>query len=361
MLCKDIEHKLSAYLEDALSPREKGLIEEHLASCPQCSKAIEKLKKTEKLVREMEEVEPPPWFTQKIMSRVREEGKQKESIFRKLFYPLHIKIPIQALTMVIIAVLAVQIYRIGEPEMKAIVAPPAPVFETRKEPAPAAPQKSPEFAPAPSAKGTTVSREGAKKERDMQAPLPPAGSDSALRHEEMRIPHEIEPSAQKSMIVAKKKDSVQDKAEDAMRTALSVKTQEAPKALRAPAPDYKREESVSTADAAREKTVYETAPAAPQVMGAVTGKPVRIGVAVHVKDASAAAGQVETLLRKTGARKIQRQSRDEKEVLTAVINEQRLRELIEKLKSIGEIEEKGLPADIRERGISITIELLSDH
>jgi hypothetical protein len=34
---------------------------------------------------------------------------------------------------------------------------------------------------------------------------------------------------------------------------------------------------------------------------------------------------------------------------------------MEKLKSIGEIEEKGIPADIRGRDISITIELFSDR
>jgi hypothetical protein len=96
-------------------------------------------------------------------------------------------------------------------------------------------------------------------------------------------------------------------------------------------------------------------------MGAVAIKPVRIGVSVHVKDLHDAVREAETQLGKSGARKIQRQSRNEKEVLTAVINDQRLRELMEKLKSIGEIEEKGIPADIRGRDISITIELFSDR
>jgi hypothetical protein len=361
MVCKDIEQKIPAYLEDALSPQEKGIVEEHLALCPQCKKAIEDLKKTGKLVREMEEVEPPPWFTQKIMSRVREEAKQKESIFRKCFYPLHVKIPIQALTMVLIAVLAVQIYRVGEPEMKVLVAPPATVFEARKEPAPAAPQKSPEFSPAPSTKGTTVPREGEKKNRDMQAPSPPAGSDESIRREEMRIRQQAEPSSNKSMIVAKKREPLQDKDKEEMRTAFSAKIQESPKALRAPAPEYKRAESGDYASTAREKRIHEAAPAAPQVLAAVAGKPVRIVVAVHVKDLNDAVRKAEAQLGQSGARKIQRQSHDEKEVLTAVINEQRLREFIEKLKSIGEIEEKGIPADIRGRDVSITIELSSDH
>jgi hypothetical protein len=354
MVCKHIEQKLPAYLEDALPPQEKGLVEEHLASCPQCKKAMENLEKTEKLIREMDEVEPPPWFTQKIMSRVREETQQKESIFRKFFYPLHIKIPIQALATVLIAVLAIQIYRVGEPDMKVIVAPPLTVFEARKEPAPAAPQKSPEFAPAPSAKGKAGPRGGAQKERDMQTPaLPPRSDEGTL--------HEAEHQAQKSMIAAKKKDAAQDRVEEAMRTAPSAKTQEAPKALRAPAPEYTREESLYVADTAREKRRYEAAPAAPQMIGAAAEMPARISVVVHVKDASAAAGEVESFLGTLGARKIQRQSRKGTEVLTAVMPAQNLRELREKLKAIGKTEEKGIPADMREGDLSITIELFSDR
>jgi hypothetical protein len=361
MSCKDIEQKLPAYLEDDLSLQEKGLVEEHLASCQQCKKAMEDLEKTENLIREMEEVEPPPWFTQRIMSHVRGEAQQKESIFRKFFYPLHIKIPIQALATVLIAVLAFQIYRVGEPDMKVVVVPPSTVFEARKEPAPAVPQKSPETAPAPSAREKAISRGGAQKERDMQAPATPPVSDEAPPHQETRIPHEAEPPAQKSMIAAKKKDAAQDRVEEEMHTALSAKTQEAPKAMRAQAPEYKREESLDFAETAREKRRYEATPAAPQMMGAVIEMPARISVAVHVKDVRAAAREVESLLEKSGARKIQRQSREGREVLTAVIGAQNVRELREKLKAIGKTEEKGISVDLRERDVSITIELFSDR
>jgi hypothetical protein len=97
------------------------------------------------------------------------------------------------------------------------------------------------------------------------------------------------------------------------------------------------------------------------MMGAVAEMPARISVVVHVKDARAAAGEVESLLGTLDARKIQRQSREDKEVLTAVMTAQNLRELREKLKAIGKTEEKGIPADMREGDLSITIELFSDR
>jgi hypothetical protein len=357
MSCKDIEHNLPAYLEDDLSSQDKTLVEKHLASCPQCSKAIEHLKKAGKLVREMEEVEPPPWLTQKIMSRVREEAKPKESVFRKLFYPLHIKIPIQALATVLIAVFAFHVYRVGEPDVKVIVAPPAAVFESGKEQPPSAPQKSPDFAPAPSAKAKAVPIEGAKKDRDMLAASLPGGSKETIGKENMRTREEMESSENTFMIRAEKKESPQDKDAEAMQTAASVKQQEAPKALPAPAREYKRSESRDYAGAAKAKREYEAAPAEPQIMGAAVRKMEQINVTVHVTDASASVRDVETLLGKFSARQIQRKSRDDKEILTAVINTRNLRELLRKLKTIGETEEKGIPDDIQERDISITIEL----
>jgi hypothetical protein len=356
MSCNEIEHKLPAYLEDALSPQEKGLVEEHLASCPQCKKAIEDLKRTEKLVREMEEVEPPPWFTQRIMSRVREEAKQETGIFRKLFYPLHIKIPVQALATVLIAVLALQIYRVGEPEMKGFVAPPAAVFEAGKDQAPASAQKPPEVAPAPAAKEKTVLTKVPKKDMDMAASAPGSG-DGKIRKEKYIIREGGEFPADKSIVAQKKRESVQDKTEEAMKPALSSVRQEPPKAIPAPALEYKRAEIGHYAGAAKESRKYEALPAAPQAIGTAVRKPAHIGVTVHVEDAGVAVKEVKNLLGKFGARKIERQSLEGKEVITAELKVQNVKEFMEKLKTIGEMGEKGMPSDIRERDISITIEI----
>ena len=97
MMCSEIENRLPAYLEDLLSPEERKSIAGHLASCPHCSRAFADLKKAEELVHGLGELEPPPFFEERIMSRVREEAGQKQGILRKFFFPLHIKIPIQTL------------------------------------------------------------------------------------------------------------------------------------------------------------------------------------------------------------------------------------------------------------------------
>ena len=132
MTCNEIENRLPAYLEDLLSPEERKSIAGHLASCPRCSRAFADLKKAEELVHGLGEVEPPPFFEQRIMSRVREEAGRKQGILRRLFYPLHIKVPIQALAMLLVAVLAFYVYQTGEPEMKQMAPLPIPLTELGK-------------------------------------------------------------------------------------------------------------------------------------------------------------------------------------------------------------------------------------
>ena len=113
-------------MKELLSPDEERLVLQHLATCRQCSAALEDLKKVAQLVQGLDDVEPPPWFTQKVMSQVREDAERKKrGLIARLFYPLHVKVPIQALASVLIVVLALYVYRSVEPEMEVVQAPSA--------------------------------------------------------------------------------------------------------------------------------------------------------------------------------------------------------------------------------------------
>jgi len=126
--CKDIENDLPLYPDDLLSGPDKEAVEEHLKSCPQCSDALNQLMNAKKLVGNLADVNPPPWFKQNIMARVREESERQHFV-RKWFYPLRIKVPVQIVATVCIAVIAVYVYRSGEERMKAVMpsSAPAPV------------------------------------------------------------------------------------------------------------------------------------------------------------------------------------------------------------------------------------------
>ena len=118
--CARCNEQLSAYIDGIVTAEEKKLIEEHLSMCEHCSLALSELKKTQETLRNLEEVEPPPWFTQKIMNRVRKEAESKKGLLQRLFYPLHIKIPMEALATCLVVILALFIYKNTEPERKAI-------------------------------------------------------------------------------------------------------------------------------------------------------------------------------------------------------------------------------------------------
>ena len=139
MKCGQIQKMLPACQDGILSKTETALVEKHLAACDSCRASFKEYQQARQRVKKLEEVEPPPGFAQKIMARIEQEEEKKGGLLRKLFYPLHIKVPIQAVAMVVVAVLAIQTYRSVEPQKQtappdAITAVPGPKEElARKE------------------------------------------------------------------------------------------------------------------------------------------------------------------------------------------------------------------------------------
>ncbi len=147
----DIRHKLSEYIDETLSPQEKASVEEHFKTCPDCSSAVMELRKTVEHIGKVEEVEPPAWMTQKIMARVRaEEETKKQGLFHRLFFPLHIKLPLETIGVLFIAV---TVYFVAQ--------------ET-KQPFPEAPVQTYSQESSPTAKGTAKEDKAAKPEESLQ-------------------------------------------------------------------------------------------------------------------------------------------------------------------------------------------------
>src|SRR4030042_4881699 len=124
MDCHNVQKMLSSYIEGIISPEESKLIDEHLSACSKCKEALYDLKKTLEYVQNLEDVEPPEWLTQTVMTRIRSETEPRKGILQKLFYPLYIKLPIEAVAVVLIAVTALYIFKTLQPEIKPAKAPP---------------------------------------------------------------------------------------------------------------------------------------------------------------------------------------------------------------------------------------------
>jgi len=327
MECKDIREKLSAYLEGSVSPEESRLIEEHLNSCQECRTSLADLKKAGELVKNLGEVEPPAWLTPKIMSRVRAEEEKKRGIFQKLFYPLHIKVPIEALATVLIAVTAVYVFRAVEPEMKLahLPAPTEPVITKEETAKP--PQEIPKD--SPSSRKKAALKVHTERDSAKVSAVPPGSEKKPIKKEDKSAL----PSHAEKPLTAEKKE-----------TATEI---------------LGKGESIAVPGAAKETGDGKKLAVAPNLKEVAALKLSFTNVLVKVQDVNVAGGKVDDLFRQLGAQKIERESREGKEVLTAELNALKAKQFLEKLKAIGEIKEKGMPLDISEGDIAIRVEIVS--
>ena len=346
MNCKDIEYSLSLYLDNLLSPANKRAIEEHLTSCPQCSKELAQLQQTGKLVDGLGEVEPPPWFKQKIMARVREEA-EKKSLAQKWFYPLRIKIPVQIMATIVIAVLAVYIYRSGDEQMRSVLPPtvPAPVMETKKD------QLSEQATKPSDADKTFVKEKIAAKKyiRDEKIVLQDLPVGSNVLKTRGAIPQENVRAEADDMAEFVKGDAAVDKRE-ANYTALSGKQAQPTKAM-----------SPSNVMLERKKEGYVLGASMKQ--SEAPAKQIIISktvISLSVANANTAVGEVEKILNKYEAKKIVKQTHDGKVFLTAEIKAQKIKDFIAQLKTIGRVEGKNIPADNFESDMPVVIEIVNN-
>lgn len=152
MKCEQVQEKLSEYLDGHLDRDASGLIESHLASCPHCQAEVRALAEAKRMVAGLPAIEPPPGFSQRVMSRVREEA-ERPTLVRRLFFPMRNKIPIHALALLLVGGIAVYLYQTRQPVQPVATksVPAAPELMAKQEQnAPAAPQEKTEsFAPSP--------------------------------------------------------------------------------------------------------------------------------------------------------------------------------------------------------------------
>src|SRR5512139_2972446 len=119
MNCDKIQEQLSDYLDDALAPAEKSVVDDHLRSCPGCRKYLADLDMTVRSIKGLDEIIPPSWLSREIMTRIKAEAESKKrSFLQKLFYPLYIKLPIEAVGIFLVALTALYVFRNMEPELK---------------------------------------------------------------------------------------------------------------------------------------------------------------------------------------------------------------------------------------------------
>lgn len=348
--CSAIENLLPLYEEGILSEAEKRVVEEHLSVCSACQKELARLQRAGQMVHNLPEVEEPPWFKQKIMAQVREEAG-KSSFVRKWFYPLRIKIPVQIMATLVIAVLAVYIYRSGQDEARRILpgAPP-PAVETQTQQIPKqVPQTGKTDLPSAASPENGVSRDAL--EQNKTSPVQPSAGAAARKSEAPadKSPAAYDADASMSRALAVNKDEIRETSPAVQKEAGRPLPQIAER-------EKKPGEQVARMAEKKKESVLMSAPAAPRAMGAAAetqSSPMPRAVAVpeakvfmQVGDPNAAAAEVEKILAGFDAKKMSRRQLDGKTMVTADVSAANWKEMLTKLKTVGLVEEKASPVDI---------------
>jgi hypothetical protein len=299
MECKDIQKRLSAYIEKTVSLQLKTAIDKHLKQCKRCRQDLADLKKTIGYVQQLKEVEPPPWLAQKVMARVRAEAEERPGIIKRLFYPLHIKLPLEAIAVIFVAVGAIYIFKMVQPQMQLAKMP----TETKEAAPAAAPKKE-----APAA----LSRE---------RPAPARAGDQLMYEKRFKA------EQQRSRGKAK----APEREEAAPAAGAAFRDESSRRGLLAPT-------AVSSKKAAESKAK-------------------EVHFLVHVEDLDTASRDIEETLRQMGGKAIQTVPLKDKAVIDAEIDADKVQELSKELNLLGEVQEKGQTAQAGEGAVGIQIEL----
>jgi len=349
MNCRDVENNLPLYEDDVLSGTEKQAVEQHLKSCLKCATAFAQLQKTRVLVEELAEVEPPPWFKQKIMSRVREEAAKK-SLAQKWFYPLRIKIPVQIMATIVIAVFAVYIYRSVNEQTKVVMPPTSPiVMETKKD------LLSEQTTKRSETDKTVVKEkayvpEGEQKEKIVTRDLPAGFNVLKTRELKKSMPPENERARAMGMVKTMKSDAAVDK-NDANFAAPPEKQTKQAKVVSPSSVERERKKERSALGTSIKQS---EAPATRIIMPKAV-------LSLLVANTDDAVGEVEKILEKYEAKKIIKQTPNGKVFLTAEIKTKKMKDFIAQLKTIGRVEGKDTPVvDSVEGDIFVVIEIVSN-
>jgi len=122
MKCAGIKQLLSEYVDGVLDAQTKADIEEHISTCTGCRQALEDLKALLGELRAVEPVKAPEDFLNQLHERIKSRFSLGK-IFRTLFVPMRIKIPIQLVTVTATAVLVFSVINLQQPVMQLSDAP----------------------------------------------------------------------------------------------------------------------------------------------------------------------------------------------------------------------------------------------
>ncbi len=110
MECRDIHDRLYDYAARLLGPGESSAVESHCKNCRDCREELKEIRGYMKAMSNMPAVKAPDRFLSSVKERM-EEKNTLDKLIRFLFYPLKLKIPLEAAGVIGIAVIVLVLYK----------------------------------------------------------------------------------------------------------------------------------------------------------------------------------------------------------------------------------------------------------
>ena len=119
MECRQATDLLPLFMDDALDQDTRRSLQEHLDACPHCRSELGKLQSLAQDLRAHGMMKAPDDFLEKLHARTR--GSRLKEFLRLLFYPLHVKIPVEVVGLASVAVIIFSLFHAVEPEVRMTV------------------------------------------------------------------------------------------------------------------------------------------------------------------------------------------------------------------------------------------------
>ena len=357
MTCDETRGRLSALLDAALDTGERAEVEAHLAGCPDCRRELDGLRATTGLLARVERARAPVGFVDRVMTQVRPVPWYRR-LARALFFPLSIKLPLEAGAMVMVALLGVYLLQ-TTPELKDATRRDSPrptspptAIERSAPTAPPAPPPPPALDREAESKGQALGRQrqpasseddarrGARDEaqKNVESPAPPPAQES---------PKTEAPAAPSDSGRGARDEAQKNVESPAPPLAQEPPRTETPAARSQMSRSTEARESVPKRADADKKGAPGAAPAAPFFLSA---KPQMAAPAVSgalaVTDRQRAEQLLAEVIKKTGAREIARREEGGAVVVEVEVPQPEYAAFTRELAALGSLRLEGQPTEI---------------
>jgi anti-sigma factor RsiW len=167
--CEQAREQFSALVDETLTREERADVYAHLATCADCRRELAALERTVALVRGATPVRAPDGFVDRVVTAAR-PTPWSVKIARGAFSPWPVKIPLGAAALLLVAGLAVLLFR-GLETQQRVAQPETPTMASDRA-APAAP--APPAAVAPAAPAPPAARQATPDEAMRVRPESPS-------------------------------------------------------------------------------------------------------------------------------------------------------------------------------------------